>query len=288
MKARAIWARRGQGTSITPRAVRRKAGERSIVNLGSRVARVGHMQMEGGGREETDGDIAHTNQATSRQQQLTEPISNIIMGQAAISDHTSGQEERIESDSAREVGGRQVSHPDMQIFEWQTNSHATPNWALLGPSEKGRNSVALEELDSQPEKELSQTTHVVKNNTDSTHGPSLNANVAFERMGVKREAESSWRSLKEGKKPKVLKGEGLVAEVKSGRNKQRRFTKSPKARTTTSRGQVPQVIDFSEEGLREVVVVLALTLELRDSYFEVTSAAETGGGGWPKTDTRAP
>ncbi|CAB4286639.1 unnamed protein product [Prunus armeniaca] len=166
--------------------------------------------------------------------------------------------------------------------------HATPNWALLGPSEKGRNSVALEELDSQPEKDLSQSTHVGKNNTDSTHGPSLNANVAFGRMGVKREAESSWRFLKEGKKPKVLKGEGLVAEVKSGRIKQRRFTKSPKARMTTSRGQVPQVIEFSEEGLREVAVVLAPTLELRDSHVEVTSAAETGGGGWPKTATRAP
>ncbi|CAL9001573.1 unnamed protein product [Prunus brigantina] len=113
-------------------------------------------------------------------------------------------------------------------------------------------------------------------------------------MGFKREAEPGWKEAgKEGKHTKVMNGGNEAEKGHKKGSRQRRSFKSPKAHKKSEiKGKSPKILDFSEEGLTDVQVDLALEGVLGDdqqkrSRESVTKDFGNGGGGWP-TATRSP
>lgn len=73
--------------------------------------------------------------------------------------------------------------------------------------------------------------------------------LAFEKMGFKREAEPGWKEAgNEGKRTKVMNGGNEAAKEHKKGSRQRRSFKSPRAHKNYEiKGKSPKILDFSEE-----------------------------------------
>ncbi|CAB4267061.1 unnamed protein product [Prunus armeniaca] len=113
-------------------------------------------------------------------------------------------------------------------------------------------------------------------------------------MGFKREAEPRLKEAgNEGKHTKVMNGGNEAEKEHKKGSRQRRSFKSPRAHKNSEiKGKSPKILDFSEEGLIDVQVDLALEGVLGDdqqkrSKESVTKVSGNGGGGC-LTATRSP
>ncbi|BFG29571.1 hypothetical protein CerSpe_158450 [Prunus speciosa] len=121
MKARAIRERHNQVSLNVPRGVRRRAGQTSGLNLGTRVARVAQSCGEKEIAVGNNNGSWHADQSTPRAEQWSqsEGTENLMLGrQAASSSLRNKTDGRADGDLQKGDGNGQSSNLEMQLYDW--------------------------------------------------------------------------------------------------------------------------------------------------------------------------